>query len=89
MATLLTDLKSLVGQKKAQIEANLVSSKIHSVRNGATFLDNLEAIAQGSQKIDFYHEGPTEEPVSKALEETLRKEMQQFRKRHEQHQKAV
>lgn len=117
VAQLLTDLKSQVSQKKNQIESNLVSSKIHSVRNnnksslGNTFLENMEAIVHGGgQKLDFFNnegmttiktqKGPSSlasgdesqyasYPLSKILEENLRREIQQFKKRQEQHQKAV
>ena len=51
MAALMSDLKATVSQKRSQIESNLVSSKINSVRNhyqprvpgGSTFLENLES----------------------------------------------
>lgn len=86
VAALLIDFRSQIGQKKSQIEGNLLSSKINSVRNHhqPTLLEQLEATNTGGG-----HVPEENHSLRGVLEESLRKELSHIKKKQDQHAKAV
>ena len=90
ISALLGDLKSQITQKKSQIENNIVSSKINSTRAGKqpnTFLDNLEAVAKSIPDSASSSHDDTQLTVQSF--ESIRKELGNLKKKHDQHVKAV
>ena len=89
ISALLGDLKSQITQKKSQIENNIVSSKINSTRVGKqanTFLDNLEAVAKSIPDSASSHD---ETQLTVQSFESIRKELNNLKKKHDHHVKAV
>ena len=75
VASIMSDLKSAIQQKRQQIEGNLVSSKINSSRGGASGISGADILDVRSTS---HAQG-----FLKSTDEMIRKEIANMRKRQE------